>query len=109
MARPKILQSVTGVEQPLRRQVFPFEAGPYSAFSSSFGLFGRGVRGLETVILENPLNSTFLRDGGHIDEYAKMFGRLSESALAPVDPKATPESHESRDSLGLIQHLMYRL
>ncbi|MGW3563259.1 helix-turn-helix domain-containing protein [Streptomyces sp. NPDC000941] len=90
-------------------QIFPFEAGPYSAFSSSFGLFGRSVRGLETVILENPLNSTFLRDGGRIDEYAKMFERLSESALAPVDPEATPESHESQDSLGLIQHLMYRL
>lgn len=89
--------------------MFPFEAGAYSAFSRSFGTFGGGMPELDTVNLEHPLNSVFLRDGVHIDEYAKMFERLAELALAPVDPEATPESHDSRDSLSLIQQVMYSL
>lgn len=38
-----------------------------------------------------------------------MFERLSGLALAPVDPESAPEAHESRDSLSLIQHVMYTL
>ncbi|MFE0106977.1 helix-turn-helix domain-containing protein [Streptomyces sp. NPDC059009] len=90
-------------------QVFPFEAGAYSSFSRSFGIFGGMLPELDTVHLEHPLNSVFLRDGGHISEYARMFERLSTLALAEVDPEAAPESHESADSLSLIQHVMYRL
>jgi len=44
-----------------------------------------------------------------LDEYAKMFERLSGLALAPVDPESVPESHDSGDSLSLIQHVMYDL
>ncbi|MEV3857037.1 helix-turn-helix transcriptional regulator [Streptomyces sp. NPDC050095] len=90
-------------------QVFPFEAGVYSAHSRSFVIFGGGDQELDTVFLEHPANSLFLHDGEHLDEYAKMFERLSELALAPVDPESTPESHEGRDSLSLIQHVMYAL
>lgn len=90
-------------------QVFPFEAGAYSAFSRSFGIYGRSTPELDTVNLEHPLSSVFLRDGTDIDEYARMFERLSRLALAPVNPAAAPESHHSRDSLSLIQHIMYGL
>ncbi|WP_155054772.1 helix-turn-helix domain-containing protein [Streptomyces blattellae] len=90
-------------------QVFPFEAGVYAAHSRSFVIFGCGVPELDTVYLEHPTNSLFLWDGVELDEYAKMFERLSELALAPVDPESAPESHESRDSLSLIQHVMYTL
>jgi transcriptional regulator with XRE-family HTH domain len=90
-------------------QVYPFEAGVYSAHTRSFVLFGGGAPELDTVYLEHPTNSLFLRDGEQLDEYAKMFERLSELALAPVDPESAPESHESRDSLSLIQHVMYAL
>lgn len=64
---------------------------------------------LDTVQLEHPTNSLFVWDGARLDEYAKMFERLSESALAPVDPESAPESHASRDSLSLIRHVMYTL
>ncbi|BBC33445.1 hypothetical protein SGFS_047390 [Streptomyces graminofaciens] len=90
-------------------QVYPFEAGIYSAHSRSFVIFGGGVPELDTVYLEHPTKSLFLWDGAQLDEYAKMFERLSELALAPVDPESTPESHESRDSLSLLQHVMYTL
>ncbi|MGH4034644.1 helix-turn-helix domain-containing protein [Actinomycetota bacterium Odt1-20B] len=90
-------------------QIFPFEAGAYSAYSRSFAIFGGAAPELDTVYLEHPLNSVFLRDGEHIDEYGKMFERLATLALAPVDPEAAPESHKARDSLSLIQHVMYSL
>ncbi|WP_455354580.1 helix-turn-helix domain-containing protein [Streptomyces sp. SYSU K217416] len=90
-------------------QIFPFAAGAYSAYSRSFAIFGGRTPELDTVYLEHPLHSVLLRDGEHIDEYAKMFERLSALALAPVDPEAAPESHASRDSLSLIQHVMYAL
>ncbi|MCP3819556.1 helix-turn-helix domain-containing protein [Streptomyces sp. A3M-1-3] len=90
-------------------QIYPFEAGAYSAYSRSFAIFGGVMPELDTVYLEHPLTSVFLRDSEQVDEYAKMFERLSDLALAPVDPEAAPESHESRDSLSLIQHVMYGL
>lgn len=90
-------------------QVYPFEAGIYSAHSRSFVIFGSDVPELDTVYLEHPTKSLFLWDGAQLDEYAKMFERLSELALAPVDPESAPESHRSRDSLSLIQHVMYTL
>ncbi|MEV0279254.1 DUF5753 domain-containing protein [Streptomyces sp. NPDC050610] len=90
-------------------QVFPFESGAYSAYSRSFAIFGGGTPELNTVYLEHPQNSVFLRDGEAIREYAMMFETLSGLALGPVDPESTPESHGSRDSLSLIQHVMYSL
>ncbi|MEV6586536.1 helix-turn-helix domain-containing protein [Streptomyces acidicola] len=89
--------------------ILPFKTGAYSAYGRSFEIFGGVAPELDTVYLEHPVNSLFLHDGDQLDEYAKMFERLSELALAPVDPESTPESHESRDSLTLIQHVMYTL
>ncbi|WP_405859859.1 DUF5753 domain-containing protein [Streptomyces sp. NBC_01515] len=90
-------------------QVYPFEAGIYSAHTQAFVIYGGATPELDTVYLEQPTESLFLRDGEQLDEYAKMFERLSELAPAPVDPESAPESHESRDSLSLVQHVMYAL
>ncbi|MEU5700906.1 helix-turn-helix domain-containing protein [Streptomyces aurantiacus] len=90
-------------------QVYPYEAGIYSAHSGSFVIFGGSVPELDTVYLEHPTNSLFLWDGSQLDQYARMFERLAELALVPVDPDSAPEAHESRDSLSLIQHVMYTL
>lgn len=90
-------------------QVFPFERGAYAAFSRPFLLFSGPTRELDTVYLEHPQKSAFIGDGEANDGYGKMFERLSELALAPVDPEAAPESHDGRDSLSLIQHIMYAL
>jgi hypothetical protein len=90
-------------------RVFPYEAGAYSAYSQAFAIFGGATPELDTVYLEHPTHSIFLRDGDQLDEYAKMFERLCQLALAPVDPESAPEAHKSRDSLSLIQHVMYAL
>ncbi|ARF55627.1 helix-turn-helix domain-containing protein [Streptomyces gilvosporeus] len=90
-------------------QVFPFERGAYPAFSRPFVLFGGSTGELDTVYLEHSLKIVFLGDGADVDDYSKMFERLSDLALDPVDPEAAPESHIGRDSLSLIQHAMYEL
>jgi hypothetical protein len=90
-------------------QVFPFEAGAYSAFSRSFAIFGGSTPELSTVRLEQPVNNVLLRERDHIARYTDIFHELSRLALRPVDPDARPESHERRDSLGLIQHILYTL
>lgn len=90
-------------------QIFPFEQGAYAAFSRPFILFGGPSRELETAYLEHPLHSVFLGDRERNDEYGKMFERLAGLAHAPVDPESAPESHDGRDSLSLIQHVMYEL
>ncbi|OKI10361.1 transcriptional regulator [Streptomyces sp. CB02923] len=88
-------------------QVFPFEAGPYSGVSRSFSIFGGPTPALDTVRLEQAVASAILRDEDDTSRYGKIFTRLTELALPRVDPEAKPESHEGRDSLTLIQHLMY--
>lgn len=90
-------------------QVFPFEAGAYSAFSRSFALFGGSTPALSTVRLEQPVNNVMLRGEDDIARYTEIFHELSRLALRPVDPNARPESHERRDSLSLIQHILYSL
>ncbi|MFI1950387.1 helix-turn-helix domain-containing protein [Streptomyces xinghaiensis] len=90
-------------------QVFPFTAGAHSAFAGPFVLLSGPAPELDTVYLDRPVESTFDGDSARIAEYGKMFERLSALALPSVDPEAAPETHEVRDSLGLIQHLMYEL
>ncbi|MGV9882623.1 helix-turn-helix domain-containing protein [Streptomyces sp. NPDC003006] len=108
--RKQLLRLIEAARLPnVTVQIFPFEAGVYAAFSRPFIHFGGATGELDTVYLEHPLSSVFLGDGDRTDEYARMFEQLSSLALAPVDPEATPESHESQDSLSLIQHVMYSL
>ncbi|MEU4682042.1 helix-turn-helix domain-containing protein [Streptomyces xinghaiensis] len=90
-------------------QVFPFRAGAYSAYCGPFVLFQGSAPGLDTVYFDRPVDSAFTGDGDRVRKYARLFEQLASSALAPVDPEAPPESHESQDSLGLIQHIMYDL
>ncbi len=90
-------------------QIFPFEAGTFSAFSRAFTIFGGPTHELDTVRLEQPVRNVILREEGEIHRYSEMFSRLTKLALAPVDPNARPESHEGPDSLNLIQHLLYAL
>jgi transcriptional regulator with XRE-family HTH domain len=90
-------------------RIFPFQKGAYAAFSRPFILFDGATSELSTVYLEHPLKAAFLGDRDQIGQYAKMFERLTALALDPVDPAAAPESHKGRDSLSLIQHVMYNL
>jgi transcriptional regulator with XRE-family HTH domain len=90
-------------------QVFPFKADAYAAFSIPFLHVVPGVPELGTVVLDHPAESLYLRDEQDIQRYQVIFDQLTKSALAPIDPTALPETHARRDSLGLIQHILYAL
>lgn len=90
-------------------QIFPYEAGMYSAFSSAFTLFGSTTPQLDTVHVEQPVSSPVVRDHDEVSKYADIFRKLSALALPCVDAGRRPESNDTRDSLSLIQHLLYKL
>ncbi|MFI0978243.1 helix-turn-helix domain-containing protein [Streptomyces sp. NPDC021093] len=90
-------------------QVFPFEAGVYAAYTGNFLHSTPAVEELGTVLLEHPIASLHLSEPHHLAEYESLFDALTEHALAPVDAQAAPASHEAKDSLALIQHLLYTL
>lgn len=108
--RAQLLKLIETARLPhVSLQIFPFDRGAYAAFSRPFVLFDSSAPELATVYLEHRRQTTFLGDSESLDEYATMFERLCKLALDPVDPAAAPESHKERDSLSLIQHIMYDL
>lgn len=90
-------------------QIFPFEAGVYAAYTGNFLHATPAVQALGTVLLEHPIASLHLSEPHHLAEYEALFDALTEHALDPIDAQAAPASHEAKDSLALLQHLLYTL
>ncbi|WP_434596273.1 helix-turn-helix domain-containing protein [Streptomyces sp. A5-4] len=90
-------------------QIYPFRAGAYPAFSGPFLHATPAVPRLGTVVLEHPIKPIHLGEGEHLTQYDSLFEQLTRHALPPIDPSMPPESHVGKDSLGLIQHVLYTL
>ncbi|MER6960862.1 MULTISPECIES: helix-turn-helix transcriptional regulator [unclassified Streptomyces] len=90
-------------------QIYPFTAQTYPAYSGNFVHTMPGIPELGTVLLELPSGLTYLGDRPSLDQYARLFQHLSENALAPIDVSLAPEAHSVKDSLALIQHVLYTL
>ena len=90
-------------------QIYPFTAQAHPALSGNFVHVIPGVPELGTVLLELPLGLTYLGDRQSLGRYDGLFRYLSENALAPVDVSLAPETHSVKDSLALIQHVLYTL
>lgn len=90
-------------------QIYPFQAGAYPAFSGPFLHATPAVPRLGTVVLEHPIKPIHLGDEEHLAQYRTLFEQLQRHALPPVDASATPETHSAKDSLGLIQHVLYTI
>lgn len=90
-------------------QIYPFSAQAYAALSGNFAHFVPANPKLGTVLLEGPLGSRYLTEQDQLLEYIALFDHLTESALAPIDVSLAPEAHSVKDSLALIQHLLYTL
>jgi transcriptional regulator with XRE-family HTH domain len=88
-------------------QVLPFD-GPVP-FGTSFTLAEPPEPELGTVVVAHVDGSRYLGDLDSLAWYSHTFDRLCEVALPPVDAEVRPESHATRDSLGLIQRLLYPL
>ncbi|MGW0826729.1 helix-turn-helix domain-containing protein [Streptomyces sp. NPDC002845] len=90
-------------------QIFPFRTRTYPGVSTPLLYAAPHVEELATVVLDHPAEPIYRDTQEHLSQYRSLFGRLKESALAPVDPSAAPEAHAVPDSLTLIQHLLYDL
>jgi hypothetical protein len=90
-------------------QIYPFSAQAHPALSGNFVHLVPDVPELSTVLLELPIGLTYLGDGPSLTQYSGLFQHLSENALAPVDVSLAPETHSVKDSLALIQHVLYTL
>jgi transcriptional regulator with XRE-family HTH domain len=90
-------------------QVYPFSAQAYAALSGNFVHVTPKAPRLGTVILDHATGTDYLREPAQLRQYDSLFERLSENALNPVDVSLAPEAHSVKDSLALIQHLLYTL
>ncbi|WP_217241110.1 helix-turn-helix transcriptional regulator [Streptomyces sp. AC555_RSS877] len=88
-------------------QVLPFD-GPVP-FGTSFTLVVPSVRRLGTVIVSHIEKSLYLGEAEALARYEELFASLRTVALPPVDAEVPPEGHAAKDSLGLIQRLLYPL
>ncbi|KNB51390.1 helix-turn-helix domain-containing protein [Streptomyces caatingaensis] len=94
----------------VRIQILPLSATFHPpAFSSPFVLYEAGVPELGTVYVEQPVASPFLSEQQHLAAFTTSFQELASAALDPIDPQSLGEFHARRDSLGLIQHVLYTL
>ncbi|MCZ4122222.1 helix-turn-helix domain-containing protein [Streptomyces sp. H39-S7] len=94
----------------IRIQILPFSAQTYpAAFGTPFALFDSVAPELGTVYVEHPVAPLFLGEPDHLTEFTDAFERLSTVALPPLDPEPESKFYARRDSLGLVQHLLYRM
>ncbi|MEW1922785.1 DUF5753 domain-containing protein [Streptomyces sp. NPDC088360] len=108
--RKQLLHLIRMAEMPhVTIQVLPFTAEGLSAFSTPFLLIGSHGAALDTVLVETPASSLYVHEREAVDKYTTRFARLSSTALPPLDAKVPASAHDSRDTLSLIQHLLYSL
>ncbi|MGH4033282.1 helix-turn-helix domain-containing protein [Actinomycetota bacterium Odt1-20B] len=88
-------------------QVLPFDQGTQAWRSAPFLLLDPGITGLETVFVEHPAAGMTLHDAEAVSQYQATLDALVHSALPPIDNEVAPDRHEERDSLGLVQHILY--
>lgn len=94
----------------VRIQILPFAAPAYPArFGTPFVFFESSVPALGTVYVEHPVSSPFLADQEHLTQFAEALDRLSTVALPPLEPQPESKFSAKKDSLGLVQHLLYIL
>lgn len=90
-------------------QIMPFTAVAVSALTTPFCHIASHGGELETVLLEHPAQSMFLYEDDPLAKYRRQFERLSAAALPAIDATVVPVKHAARDSLGLVQHVLYTL
>ncbi|MEU3959357.1 helix-turn-helix transcriptional regulator [Streptomyces buecherae] len=108
--REQLLKLVEASRLPnVTIQVVPLEDEQRAAFNHSFMVIEPNVLELGTVLVDQLATAQLLGETQAIADYTESFARLSELALPPVDTKVAPEQRRVKDSLGLIQHILYPL
>jgi transcriptional regulator with XRE-family HTH domain len=108
--RRQLLRLVELAELPhVTVQLMPFTAHSVSALTTPFCHITSHGGALATVLMEHPAESMFLHSTEAVARYHRQLDRLRKAALPPVDATVIPVKHASRDSLSLIQHILYTL
>ncbi|RNG24556.1 helix-turn-helix domain-containing protein [Streptomyces botrytidirepellens] len=108
VTRKQLLRLVELAELPhVTIQVLPFTADGVAAVNTPFCLVASHGGVLETLQMDHVGQSTLRHDPDSIAQYRRHFDRLGSVALPPVDGSPSAISHDVRDSLGLIQHILY--
>ncbi|MFF7992987.1 helix-turn-helix domain-containing protein [Kitasatospora xanthocidica] len=89
-------------------QVLPFTVAKKPPRANSFLLSVPGSATLSTVILDGPTRAEYLVDQTSIASYSDRFEQLCKLALPAITSDRSMQD-DSRDSWGLIQHLLYLL
>ncbi|KOG91074.1 XRE family transcriptional regulator [Streptomyces varsoviensis] len=106
--RGQLLRLVEASRMPnVTIQVLPFDGAV--GFGTSFTMVEPVAPELSTVIVAHVERSLYLGDPESIARYTDWFARLREVALPSLDATVLPEAHVAKDSLGLIQRLLYPL
>jgi transcriptional regulator with XRE-family HTH domain len=90
-------------------QILPFDCTTYSSSETPFVLMRGAHARLDTVLLEQPHSSYFLGDPEDVAAFRRKFERIRGLALPPLHAATRSPSATQRDSLGLIQHVRYKL
>ncbi|MFE7120878.1 helix-turn-helix domain-containing protein [Streptomyces sp. NPDC057654] len=108
--RKQLLHLVALADLPnVTIQVLPFTSAAVSAINTPFCLLTSHTGALETVQMDHPAQAVYLHTPDATSRYRRQFELLRSTALPPVDASLTPAKHESRDSLGLVQYVLYTL
>lgn len=110
VAREQLLHLIELARLPnVTVQVYPFSAQANAALTGNFAHIVPANPKLGTVVVEQLLGSHYLVQQHQLGEYDSLFARIVKNALAPVDVSLAPETHSVKDSLALIQHVLYTL
>ncbi|MFJ9953043.1 helix-turn-helix domain-containing protein [Kitasatospora sp. NPDC091207] len=90
-------------------QVLPFTATKKPPHSSSFVLCDPGCGDLSTIVVDGPGRAEHYGDPESIVAYRQKFEQLGDLALAAVDKGDSLRGTPSRDSWGILHHLLYLL
>ncbi|MFG2906445.1 helix-turn-helix domain-containing protein [Kitasatospora sp. NPDC048286] len=89
-------------------EILPFDAPGRAPYAGAFLICDPGCADLSTIILDGPKRAIHLGDPDDIAAYHQKFQEARDLALPAVDT-SKPRRDSSRDSWGLLQHLLYEL
>ncbi|MFD7450017.1 helix-turn-helix domain-containing protein [Kitasatospora sp. NPDC059827] len=90
-------------------QILPFDCTTYASNDTPFLLIRGAHTRLDTVLLEHPHGSDFIGDPEVVTTFDRKFDRLRGLALPLLSAATSESSPARRDSLGLIQHIRYKV
>ncbi|MER7581694.1 helix-turn-helix transcriptional regulator [Kitasatospora sp. NPDC097691] len=90
-------------------EILTFDAPGKAPFAGTFLICDPGCAALTTVILDGPKRAHHLGDPEDVAAYHQKFQEIRDLALPAVDTSMPRRETHSRDSWGLLQHLLYEL